>query len=456
MIATKIKTISLGLTIAAAIGAASFFWIKTVDAVGAKPQTNQKLAANEKKIQKNTPKSQTFKTIFDTQIVLETYKIEENQLEHRDNLGNALKKYHVDSTAIATLYLDSKLNKQLAKGSYYTAVVNRSTDKLQYFFYQSESTHYHKIKFEKDTVVSQKINKTIELRERQVGAMVGSSLYQSLDVIEADRKIADKFIAIFSYTVDFFHLRKGDFYRIIFDEKYIDGRYIGFGNIRAVQFNHKGQDFFAFLFDDGETTEYYNAGGEIMKKTFLKAPLDFSRISSKYTLKRFHPVQKIFKPHLGTDYAAPAGTPVKAVADGKIIAAEFGIYNGNYVKIEHNKKHTTQYLHFSRIAKGIKRNTTVKQGQTIGYVGSTGLASGPHLCFRFWENGKQIDGQKITVVEKLPLVRRDKKIEFYNLTNQLMPLFANIVIQQKDDHKPIETQKNTALTNTKPTPRQGR
>ncbi len=144
--------------------------------------------------------------------------------------------------------------------------------------------------------------------------------------------------------------------------------------------------------------EYYDQNGNSLRRPFLRAPLRFSRISSRYNPNRFHPVQKRYKAHLGTDYAAPTGTPVRATADGVVTEAQYSKYNGRYVKIRHNSTYTTQYLHFSKIETGIKAGVKVKQGDIIGYVGSTGLATGPHLCYRFWKNGKQVDALR----EKLP------------------------------------------------------
>ena len=139
---------------------------------------------------------------------------------------------------------------------------------------------------------------------------------------------------------------------------------------------------------------WYDEKGNSLKRMFLKAPLKFSRISSAYTLKRFHPVLKVFKAHLGTDYAAPTGTPILSVADGVVTDAKYNMNNGNYVKIKHNATYTTQYLHMSRIAAGMRPGKRVRQGDVIGFVGSTGLATGPHLCFRFWKNGVQVDPKK--------------------------------------------------------------
>jgi murein DD-endopeptidase MepM/ murein hydrolase activator NlpD len=178
-----------------------------------------------------------------------------------------------------------------------------------------------------------------------------------------------------------------------------DTLYAGVGKILAARFYHQNKTYHAFRFttSDGET-DYFDINGRTMRKAFLKAPLQFSRISSHFSPKRFHPVQRRWKPHLGTDYAAPTGTPIMTTADGVIESAGYTSGNGNYVKVKHNSTYSTQYLHMSKIGKGIKPGVRVRQGDVIGYVGSTGLATGPHVCYRFWKNGVQVDALK----EKLP------------------------------------------------------
>ncbi|HIF14862.1 MAG TPA: hypothetical protein EYQ86_05895 [Bacteroidetes bacterium] len=165
-----------------------------------------------------------------------------------------------------------------------------------------------------------------------------------------------------------------------------------------------------FNFEQNKRGEYFDEDAKSLRKAFLKAPLKYSRISSKFSRKRFHPVQKRYKAHLGTDYAAPKGTPIYSVGDGQIKAARYSRYNGRYVKVRHNGVYTTQYLHMSRIAKGIKPGKWVKQGQIIGYVGSTGLATGPHLCYRFWKNGKQVDALRVKIPSSKPVKKANQKV----------------------------------------------
>src|SRR5690606_8324805 len=180
------------------------------------------------------------------------------------------------------------------------------------------------------------------------------------------------------------------------------------GRIISAAFSHNGKEFQAYYFkpDDHSEGGYYDENGNSLKRSFLKAPLKFVRISSRYSKRRLHPVQKVWKAHLGTDFAAPTGTPIVSTGDGVVVESQFTRSNGNYVKVKHNNTYTTQYLHMSRRA--VKRGQRVKQGEVIGYVGSTGLATGPHVCYRFWKNGKQVDPLRLNIKMAAPLPEKYK------------------------------------------------
>jgi murein DD-endopeptidase MepM/ murein hydrolase activator NlpD len=213
------------------------------------------------------------------------------------------------------------------------------------------------------------------------------------------------FADIYGWRLNLNHIQPGDKFKLIFEEKQINGTTIGYGNLKAAMFAHRGDTLYGIGFDQGNGTSYFDQEGKSLKKAFLKEPLEYSRISSRFSKNRFHPVQKRYKAHLGTDFAAPRGTPIRSVGDGVIVESAYNRGNGYFVKIKHNRKYTTQYLHLAKFAKGMRAGTRVKKGQTIGYVGSTGLATGPHLCFRFWENGRQVDILKV----KLPAAEPVKK-----------------------------------------------
>jgi murein DD-endopeptidase MepM/ murein hydrolase activator NlpD len=248
--------------------------------------------------------------------------------------------------------------------------------------------------------------KAVERKKREVSGVINSSLYETLAENDISPALAVRMADIFAWSVDFYRIQKGDKFKVIYEEDFVQGESVGIGHIHAVVFNSGGKDFYALYYDKDGTGkgDYYDENGNSMKRMFLKAPVKFSRISSRFNLKRFHPVTKSVKAHLGTDYAAPYGTPILATADGVVEDARFKQYNGNYVKIRHSGQYKTQYLHMSKIAKGIRPGSRVKQGDVIGYVGSTGLATGPHVCYRFWKDGKQVDPlkQKLTFEEPLP------------------------------------------------------
>jgi murein DD-endopeptidase MepM/ murein hydrolase activator NlpD len=194
---------------------------------------------------------------------------------------------------------------------------------------------------------------------------------------------------VYAWTIDFSRIQAGDRFRILYDRDWVDGKAVGMPRVLAAEFVHRGRNFPAYAYDQGDGTDHFDETGASLRKAFLKAPVEFSRISSRFDKKRFHPVLKKVKAHLGTDYAAPHGTPIVAVGDGVVIKASYTKGNGKYVKIRHNGTYTTQYLHMSR--RNVKEGQAVRQGDVIGYVGSTGLATGPHVCFRFWKNGQQVD-----------------------------------------------------------------
>lgn len=272
-----------------------------------------------------------------------------------------------------------------------------SAASLCYFVYEKDPVNFVVIDLN-DTVAvySRQREKTIERKE--VSGIIRYSLYTALERNEADPELFVKLSNIFAWQIDFYHIQKGDNFKVIYEEESVDDEVVGIGKILGAYFQHMGEDYYAVEFTIDGTEEYFDENGKSLRKAFLKAPLEYSRISSRFTRRRFHPILKRVKAHLGTDYAAPTGTPIRSVGNGEIISAAYTRGNGNYVKVRHNSVYTTQYLHMSKFAKGVRAGVSVKQGQVIGYVGSTGLATGPHLCYRFWKNGAQVDPLK----EKLP------------------------------------------------------
>jgi murein DD-endopeptidase MepM/ murein hydrolase activator NlpD len=268
-----------------------------------------------------------------------------------------------------------------------------SSQVARYMVYQPNPIQYFVFDL-KDSARVYKGEKPVTIRTKQISGRIQSSLYETVAKAGGSPALTMELSNIYAWTIDFFRIKKGDYFKVIFEEKFIDDTVsVGLGQILACDFNHGERSFYSFWYqnDSADYQDYFDEEGKTLRKAFLKAPLNYSRISSRYSPRRFHPVLKRYKSHLGTDYAAPRGTPIRSTADGEVIAAAYTRGNGNYVKVRHNSTYTTQYLHMSKFASGMRKGKVVKQGDVIGYVGSTGLATGPHVCYRFWVNGRQVD-----------------------------------------------------------------
>lgn len=333
---------------------------------------------------------------------------DQNEIKRNQTLSDLLIKYNINSTTINYIASKSKgvfdVRKIVSGKPYYAYLKPDSINKLVYFVYEQNPINY--VVFDlSDSINIYKGQKEVTLKRKSVTGKINQSLYVALTKKEADPELVEKLSEVFAWQIDFYHIQKGDYFKVIYNEKYVDNKSIGVEDIIGAYFNYSGDEFYAIEFDEGNSNQYFDENGNSLRKAFLKAPLKFSRISSRYSIHRYHPILKRVKPHLGTDYAAPTGTPIHTVGDGVVIAATYSRYNGNYVKVRHNSIYSTQYLHMSKIASGIRPGVKVKQGEVIGFVGSTGLATGPHLCFRFWKNGRQVDPLK----EKIPPSKPVKK-----------------------------------------------
>ena len=272
-------------------------------------------------------------------------------------------------------------------------------NKLQVFIYQPDAVNYYVVDLRDTSVVAYKKSKPIRIKRRTIGGVLKSSLSETLESAKVEGSLASKITKIYAWSIDFFKLKKGDRFALAFTERYInDSIYDGVDSLEAAFFEYKGKIVYAFPYATSSSgkIEYYDDEGKTLKNFFLKTPIKFSRITSRYSSNRLHPVQGIWKAHKGTDYAAPHGTPITTTAAGVVEQTGFTAGNGNFVKVKHNSTFSTQYLHMSKIL--VRRGQHVTQGQIIGRVGSTGLATGPHVCYRFWKNGVQVDALRL----KLP------------------------------------------------------
>ncbi|PSR01920.1 MAG: peptidase M23 [Bacteroidetes bacterium SW_11_45_7] len=236
-----------------------------------------------------------------------------------------------------------------------------------------------------------------------------------------------------SLRIDFYRIQEGDRFKVIYEERFVDGESIGIGEIHTADFRHKGEDYYAFRFQQEGKSDYFNKEAESLRKAFLKAPVRYSRITSGYTGRRYHPVQKRYKAHRGVDYAAPTGTPIRATGDGTVIAARYSKYNGRFVKIRHNSTYSTQYLHMNRIKSGIRTGVRVNQGDVIGFVGSTGLATGPHICYRFWKHGRQVNPMTQDIPASEPVKKENMKA-FKEVKNSRKLILTSKKIRKKGHH----------------------
>lgn len=332
----------------------------------------------------------------------------ENTISPGHSLSNILLSSGADANSINNLSLipDSILNsRKINAGNKYTIYnVNDSAHTLRYFVYHKSKQDFVVLEFLEDTIIASIFSKPAISKKRVSGAVITSSLWNAISDSELDINLALKLSDIYAWSIDFFGLQKMDSFIVYYSELYIDNEPIGIDSIYSAIFYHANHPYYAIYFEKGDIKGYWDLEGNSLRKAFLKAPLSFSRISSHFTYARKHPIYKTVRPHTGVDYAAPAGTPVMSIGDGVVIAKGYKGGGGNTIKIRHNSVYTTAYLHLSKFASNIKEGTHVSQGQVIGYVGSTGSSTGPHLDFRVWKNGEPINPLKLESppVEPIP------------------------------------------------------
>lgn len=320
--------------------------------------------------------------------------------------------------------------RKIAFNKKFTVLTGKDSSQAQFFIYEPNQAEY--VVFKLDDVEVYKEERPMEIREVEVGGVISSSLYVDMIGKGISPALIDKFADLYGWNVDFARVPKGDKFKVVYTEKVIEGEVVGFDQLVAAYYEHNGKPLHAIPFEQNGELSFFDQNGESFKKAFLRHPLEYSRISSRYNLKRFHPVQKRYKPHLGTDYAAATGTEIRSVGEGTVLEARYTSANGNFVKIKHNNTITTQYLHMSKIASGMKPGARIRQGQVIGFVGSTGLATGPHLCFRFWKNGKQEDWLRESIPPSDPISSANK-MAFDQVRLEKMQQIAAIPLVDTDE-----------------------
>ncbi|QNF35530.1 peptidoglycan DD-metalloendopeptidase family protein [Adhaeribacter swui] len=344
-------------------------------------------------------------------IATDSLEVVNGVVERGESISDILDAYNISATTVHNLAQKAKsvfnVKRIQSQRNYVLLHARDSAQTAQYFIYEPNGSEY--IIYDlRDTLAVTRHQRDIQVIERELSGEIKGSLYESILAAGGSAQLVNKLADIYAWRLNLNHLQPGDQFKLIFEEKQIDGNTYDYGDLKAAFFEHNGQPLYAIGFDQGKGLTYYDQDGKSFKKAFLKEPLEYTRISSRYNLKRFHPVQRRFKAHLGTDFAAPRGTPIRSVGEGVIVEAAYNRGNGYFVKIQHNKTFTTQYLHLSRFAKGIRRGRSVMQGQTIGYVGSTGLSTGPHLCYRLWKDGRQVDALRVKLPLAEPINRKNK------------------------------------------------
>ena len=352
---------------------------------------------------------------------LDSFDVVKGRVKNGEFLANILLPLNVSYAEIHQLAERSDTVfdvRKIAAGHPYTILRSKDTsNSVAYFIYQPNPVDYVVYAL-KDSIDAWKGKKEIVTQRKEIAGIIETSLYDAFLPTGENPALSLKMASILAWSVDFYRIQKGDWFKLIYEQQLVDDRPIGFGKLLAIEFNHEGHDYLGFYFEQDSIGDYFDEEANSLRKAFLKSPLEYSRLTSGFTRRRFHPVQKRWKAHLGTDYAAPRGTPIRATGDGKIIEAKYKRFNGNYVKIKHNGTYQTQYLHMSKIKKGIKPGVFVQQGDVIGYVGSTGLATGPHVCYRFWKNGSQVNHLREDFPPSEPVDDKHKK-RYEKLVNKM-------------------------------------
>lgn len=352
--------------------------------------------------------------------VLNDFEVYRDTIQSGDSFGEILDTHGVSRSKVyeITEQVGETFNPtRLVVGKPY--VILKAKDSVatpEFFIYENDKIDYTVVNVGQN-IAAFKAQKPVTVKRKTVSGVIVSNLSEAMSNQGLSVLLSHELSSIYQWSIDFWKLQKGDQFKMVYNERYInDSIYAGIESIEGAVFVHQGKPYYAFDYvadpEKGDS-DFYDEEARPLQSFFLKAPLNFSRISSRFSGNRYHPVQKRWKAHKGTDYAAPHGTPIWSTANGTVIASGYTGGNGNYVKVKHNDTYTTQYLHMSK--RNVRVGQRVKQGDVIGYVGSTGLATGPHVCYRFWVRGKQVDPFRQNLPAAEPIADRLKNDYFASI-----------------------------------------
>ena len=422
------------LTAATAIGTASLFLTEATN-----------LTSYVTKASNSTPKLSAFPVVAPTVkygFALDTFNVIEDKIKHDDIFTVMLAKRGLTPKQADSLSKAAKSYYDFEKiqdGKPFTVLSHDPRTGYDYLVYEPDPKRYIIVDFKQATI--KEIKRIVSTREFEIAGKVKGSLWETMVEQGLSYTLADEVEDALKYKFDLRKFKDGDEYKLIWEEEFVEGQSVAVKTLKAVAIKELGakEAVYAFYFDNGKEKGWYSKSGLPMRDGFLKSPLKYSHITSHFSKNRFHPILGYNRPHNGTDYAAPEGTPILSVADGVVLEATRGGGNGNYVKIRHMAPYATQYLHMSRFAKGISPGTKVSQGEVIGYVGQTGLATGPHVCFRFWKNGTQVDHLQ-QALPKVSSFTSSDNAKFKNVSEDLITRLNNVPVLNEEEAKKLKRQ----------------
>ncbi|NLA25234.1 MAG: peptidoglycan DD-metalloendopeptidase family protein [Bacteroidales bacterium] len=343
------------------------------------------------------------------EIPIDSFKIHVDTVKSGETIGLILSKYGISGSLvhkIGQMSCDSFNLTLIKPGQKYSVFLDTISDTIphtKYLVYENGQVNYTKYDFTyPDSVIASKHKKPVDTLQLTASGVIESSLWNALAGQDLSWELAIKLSQTFAWTVDFYGLQKNDYFKVIYTELSVEGKNIGNIEIEAAVFHHAGKEQWAIPFEQDSVLQFFDTTGMSMKKSFLKAPLEYTRVSSRYSTARMHPIHHRVRPHLAVDYSAPTGTPIYAASDGRIAIRTYGTGAGNYVKIIHNSIYATVYMHMSKFGQ-YNVGDYVRQGDVIGYVGSTGWSTGPHLHYEIHENGQKIDPLKFEAPPAEPI-----------------------------------------------------